>query len=186
MQFFLTRILLNQDRSDSTSAYREHAKQTSMQCLKKIKQQTIQWEAKLQQHSSSHAEWEHAHSHTNGWGGTFFWGSSEKEINRQPGWARGLDVTKAQLKDKKGTFPSPRPIAVKWNGNNDTYRQHPAARQTNRGGGRSERHISAAAADTVSSAFKGCKSGQIWLLQPSLSLPHTLSSQRLHSHIYLH
>lgn len=145
-----------------------------MQCLKKIKQQTIQWEAKLQQHSSSHAEWEHAHTYTNGRGGTFFGESSEKEINRQPGRARGLDVTKAQLKDKKGTFPSPRPIAVKWNGNNDMYRQHPAARQTNRGGGRSERHISAAAADTVLSAFKSCESGQIWLLQPSLTPSHSL------------
>lgn len=104
-------------------------------------------------------------------------GSSEKEINRLPVGAKGLDVTKAQLKDEKGTFLLPRPIAVKWNGNNDTYRQHPAARQTNRGKRRSKRHISAAAADTVSSAFKGCKLSQNRLLQPSLSLPHIPSFQ---------
>lgn len=45
-------------------------------------------------------------------------------------WRPWYDKDTAQ--GYKSTFPSPRPIAVKWNGNNDTYSEQQAGIQSNR------------------------------------------------------
>lgn len=56
----------------------------------------------------------------------------EKRKKRDTAQVLSLVMTKTQLKDRKALFPPPWPIAIKWNGNNDTYSKQQAGRQPNR------------------------------------------------------